>query len=188
MEITFDNIAALHFVQEYNLSQGHAGLWAGVFGSMNLFARAMGGRFADKVGVGYGLRGKGILLAVVLLLEGVGLVMFASAASFSLAIVYMILFALFLKMANGATYAITPFINENNSGLVSGIVGAGGNVGGMLFGFLFKSSDITYREAFSYIGIIAIAISVIILLTRFNRKHDAQTSKVVLRTALAQNA
>ena len=59
-------------------------------------------------------------------------------------------------MANGATYAITPFVNEKNVGLVSGIVGAGGNVGGMLFGFLFKSKSITYLEAFSYIGIIAI--------------------------------
>jgi MFS transporter, NNP family, nitrate/nitrite transporter len=184
MEITFDNIAALHFLQEYNLSQAEAGLWAGVFGSMNIFARALGGRFADKVGAGYGLRGKGLLLAAVLLLEGIGLMMFANAASFTLAIVFMLFFALFLKMANGATYAITPFINENNTGLVSGIVGAGGNVGGMLFGFLFKSTNISYREAFSYIGLIAVVVSLIILFTRFTRKTLARP-EVTLRPALA---
>ena len=85
-----------------------------------------------------------------------------------MAIFSMISFALFLKMANGTTYAITPFINEKNTGLVSGIVGAGGNVGGMLFGFLFKSSSITYTDAFYYIGLIVIAVSVIIIVTRFS--------------------
>jgi MFS transporter, NNP family, nitrate/nitrite transporter len=153
MEITFDNIAALHFVQEFKLSQSSAGFWAGVFGFMNIFARALGGIFADKVGRKYGMRGKGLLLSAVLLLEGAGLMLFAQAGSFTMAIISMISFALFLKMANGATYAITPFVNEKNVGLVSGIVGAGGNVGGMLFGFLFKSKSITYVDAFGYIGI-----------------------------------
>jgi NNP family nitrate/nitrite transporter-like MFS transporter len=60
MEITFDNIAALHFVQEYNLSQSSAGFWAGAFGFMNIFARALGGIFADRVGKSYGMRGKGL--------------------------------------------------------------------------------------------------------------------------------
>jgi NNP family nitrate/nitrite transporter-like MFS transporter len=176
MEITFDNVAALHFVQEYGLSQSNAGFWAGMFGFMNIFARAMGGFFADKVGKSYGMRGKGLLLAGVLLFEGIGLMLFAKSGSFSIAIISMISFALFLKMANGATYAITPFINEKNGGLVAGIVGAGGNVGGMLFGFLFKSNTITYAQAFSYIGMIAVAVSVIVLLTRFAKKVQTEES------------
>ncbi len=187
MEITFDNIAALHFVQEYKLSQGSAGFWAGVFGFMNIFARALGGIFADNVGKRFGMRGKGLLLAAVLLLEGLGLIMFASAGSFGMAIFSMITFALFLKMANGTTYAITPFVNEKNVGLVSGIVGAGGNVGGMLFGFLFKSKSITYLEAFSYIGMIAVAVSVIVLLTRFAKEKTSQEIKPELQPVLVNN-
>jgi MFS transporter, NNP family, nitrate/nitrite transporter len=172
MEITFDNVAALHFVQEYKLSQSSAGFWAGMFGFMNIFARALGGIFADKIGKKYGIKGKGLLLASVLLLEGFGLLMFAKSGSFGMAIFSMISFALFLKMANGATYAITPFINEKNGGLVAGIVGAGGNLGGMMFGFLFKSKNITYLDAFSYIGIIAIAVSVIVFVTRFAKTES----------------
>ena len=187
MEITFDNIAALHFVQEYKLSQGSAGFWAGVFGFMNIFARALGGIFADKVGKRFGMRGKGLLLAAVLLLEGLGLMMFASAGSFGMAIFSMVTFALFLKMANGTTYAITPFVNEKNVGLVSGVVGAGGNVGGMLFGFLFKSKSITYLEAFYYIGIIAVAVSVIVLLTRFGKEKESEEIKPTLQPALVNN-
>jgi NNP family nitrate/nitrite transporter-like MFS transporter len=167
MEITFDNVASLHFVDSFKLSQSSAGFWAGIFGFMNLFARAMGGFFSDKVGRRFGLRGKGLLLAGALLLEGVGLLLFAQAGTLVMAIVSMLSFALFLKMANGATYGIVPFINEKNVGLVSGVVGAGGNLGGMFFGFLFKSTHISYVQAFSYIGYAVIGTAGIVLLTRF---------------------
>jgi len=172
MEITFDNVASLHFVDSFHLSQSSAGFWAGVFGSMNIFARAVGGVVSDKTGVKFGMRGKGLLLAGVLLLEGCGLLMFAHAGTFASAIIFMLLFALFLKMSNGATYGIVPFIDTKNVGLVAGIVGAGGNLGGMLFGFLFKSTSISYIQAFTYIGYAVIVVALIILITRF-RKESA---------------
>lgn len=175
MEITFDNVASLHFTDAFHLSQSSAGFWAGIFGFMNLFARALGGIVSDKVGKHYGMRGKGLLLAGMLLLEGVGILLFAQAGSLTLAIISMLSFALFLKMANGITYGIVPFINENNVGLISGIVGAGGNLGGMMFGFLFKSTAITYIQAFSIIGFIVIGVGAIVLVTKF-KTHTAITN------------
>jgi NNP family nitrate/nitrite transporter-like MFS transporter len=142
----------------------------GIFGFMNLFARALGGIASDKVGKKFGMRGKGLLLAGVLLLEGCGLILFAQSGTLMVAIMSMLTFAMFLKMSNGATYGIVPFVNAKNVGLVSGIVGAGGNLGGMLFGFLFKSSSVTYVEAFTYIGYTVIAVSVIVLVTRFQKQ------------------
>ncbi|SFW63853.1 MFS transporter [Chitinophaga sancti] len=186
MEITFDNVASLHFVDTFHLSQGSAGFWAGVFGFMNLFARAMGGIVSDKVGARFGLKGKGRLLAIVLLLEGIGLLFFAQAGNLTLAIISMLSFALFLKMANGATYGIVPFINEKNIGLVSGIVGAGGNLGGMLFGFLFKSESISYIQAFTYIGYIVIAVSLIVMLTRFISKPAKSWLHIKQPVAIAE--
>jgi MFS transporter, NNP family, nitrate/nitrite transporter len=185
MEITFDNVAALHFVDSFKLSQSSAGLWAGVFGFMNIFARALGGIFADKVGNKYGMRGKGLLLAAMLLLEGAGLLLFAQSGNLAMAVVSMLSFALFLKMANGTTYAIVPFVNEKNTGLVSGIVGAGGNVGGMMFGFLFKSETITYVQAFTYIGYIVIAVSAIVVITRFSKAKVAEAVEVESEMAAA---
>jgi NNP family nitrate/nitrite transporter-like MFS transporter len=167
MEITFDNVASLHFVDSFKLSLSAAGFWAGIFGCMNLFARALGGIFSDKIGRRYGMRGKGFLLAGVLLLEGAGLLLFAQAGTLWTAIVFMLSFALFLKMANGATYGIVPFINEKNVGLVSGVVGAGGNLGGMLFGFIFKSNGVSYVQGFSYIGWLVIGVAILVVLTRF---------------------
>ncbi|MES1159850.1 MAG: MFS transporter, partial [Bacteroidota bacterium] len=170
MEITFDNVASLHFVDTFGLSQSSAGFWAGIFGFMNIFARALGGWVSDKVGNRWGMKGKGGLLSIVLLLEGLGLIAFAGAGSFSLAIVFMLSFALFLKMANGATYGIVPFINEKNVGLISGIVGAGGNLGGMCFGFLFKLESISYVQAFIWIGATVIVVALIVGVTRFGKR------------------
>lgn len=185
MEITFDNVASLHFVDSFHLSQSSAGFWAGIFGFMNIFARALGGIVSDKVGARAGMKGKGRLLALVLLLEGAGLLLFAQADSLALAIISMLGFALFLKMANGATYGIVPFINEKNVGLVSGVVGAGGNLGGMLFGFLFKSESITYIQAFTYIGYIVICIAVVVAITSFVKKPAAK-SALDVQVALAK--
>jgi NNP family nitrate/nitrite transporter-like MFS transporter len=91
----------------------------------------------------------------------------------------MLTFALFLKMSNGATYGIVPFVNEKNVGLISGIVGAGGNLGGMALGFLFKSESISYTQAFQYIGFAIIAVSFVIFITRFNAKEELDPEKLL---------
>ncbi len=175
IEITFDGVAALYFTDTFKLDLATAGLLAGVFGFMNIFARALGGIVADKVGAKYGMRGKGVLLAAVLLLEGLGIMLFSQMGSVALAVAVMLTFALFLKMANGATYAIVPFVNKRAVGAVSGIVGAGGNVGGVLAGFLFKSESISYGQAFLYIGIAVAVVSMIIAVTRFEKKPVAES-------------
>lgn len=179
MEITFDNVAALHFVDNFGVDQKMAGLLAGTFGFMNIFARALGGIWADKIGRKNGLTGKGRLLAILIAIEGIGLIFFASSATLPIAIASMVLFALFLKMANGATYALTPFINTKNVGMVAGIVGAGGNIGGMLMGFLFKSENLTYADAFKYIGIAAVAAAALIAVTKFSVKEKVEQVALV---------
>jgi len=167
IEITVDNVAAIYFVDNFKATVIIAGALASIFGFMNLFARALGGIFSDKVGKQYGLRGKGLLLAGFLVLEGFGIMLFARSGTLPMAIVSMLLFALFLKMANGTTYSIVPFVNKEAIGSVAGIVGAGGNIGAMLVGFLFKSKNISYTQAFTYIGIGVAVIGILVLLTRF---------------------
>ncbi|SDG48794.1 MFS transporter, NNP family, nitrate/nitrite transporter [Dyadobacter soli] len=169
IEITFDNVAALYFFENFNTSLATAGILAGTFGFMNIFARAVGGIVADKVGNKWGMLGKGRLLALLLVMEGIGIALFAQSGSIVGAVITMLCFAMFLKMANGATYAIVPFINPKAIGSVSGIVGAGGNVGAVLAGFLFKSSAITYSQAFMYIGVAIACVAAIVALINFEK-------------------
>ena len=91
-----------------------------------------------------------------------------------MAVVAMLGFAMFLKMANGATYAIVPFIDTKNVGSVAGIVGAGGNLGGVLAGFLFKSETISYAEAFLYIGFAVATVGALTALIKFDKKTLAE--------------
>jgi NNP family nitrate/nitrite transporter-like MFS transporter len=170
IEITIDNIATLYFVDNFHLGLKEAGLIAGTFGMMNIFARALGGIFGDKAGKKFGLRGRIIILSVFLLLEGLGILLFSTMSTLPWAIASMLLFALFLKMSNGATYSVVPFINNKAIGVISGIVGAGGNVGAVLAGFLFKSENLTYRDSLFIIGSIVILVSAIAFLMSMSRK------------------
>ena len=176
IEITVDNVAATYFVDNFKVTIIMAGALASVFGFMNLFARALGGIISDKVGKSYGLRGKGFLLAGFLVMEGMGIILFSNAGTLTLAIISMLLFALFLKMANGGTYSIVPFVNKDAIGSVAGIVGAGGNIGAMLVGFLFKSKSITYSQAFYYIGIGVAVVGLLVLLTHLRTAQNVEAA------------
>ncbi|WP_375445161.1 NarK family nitrate/nitrite MFS transporter [uncultured Fibrella sp.] len=183
LEITFDGVAALYFFDNFKMAETEAGFWAMLFGGMNIFARALGGIVADKVGNKYGLRGKGILLAGLLVLEGAGVILFAQSGNLPMAIVTMITFALFLKMSNGSTYAIVPFVNPKAVGTISGVVGAGGNIGGMLMGFLFKSQSISYNQAFLYIGCLVAVAGLALFLVNFGKATVVEPAETTLQTA-----
>lgn len=177
VEITVDNFAASYFHDDYKATLIFAGLLASIFGWLNLFARALGGIVSDKVGKKYGFNGKVSLLALLLLLEGIGIMLFSNSGGLVMAITMMFFFGLCLKMANGATYSIVPFINEKAVGSVAGIVGAGGNVGAMLIGFLFKSMP--YATAFLYLGGGVFAVGVVVLVVRLMSKKE-KTNRVVI--------
>lgn len=178
IEITIDNIATLYFVDNFNLGLKEAGIIAGTFGMMNIFARALGGISGDKAGRKWGIKGRIMILGIFLLLEGLGIVLFSSMDTLFWAIATMLIFALFLKMSNGATYAVVPFINPKAMGAVSGIVGAGGNVGAVLAGFLFTSETITYRESLFVIGLAVTLVSFVALALAFSRNESTEPARV----------
>jgi MFS transporter, NNP family, nitrate/nitrite transporter len=180
VEITVDNFAASYFHDDYKATLIMAGLLASIFGWINIFARALGGIVSDKVGKKYGFNGKVSLLAILLLLEGLGIILFANAGGLAVAIVSMFFFGLCLKMANGATYSIVPFVNPKAVGSVAGIVGAGGNVGAMLIGFLFKS--MSYSAAFYILGSAVLVTGVVVLVVRLFSKKSVENKMMETTT------
>ena len=102
VELTINNIAALYFHDRFELSVATAGVIAGLFGLMNIFARTMGGMLGDKAGIRAGLKGRVFFLGVVLLLEGFALLLFSQMASLVLAVGAMIVFSLFVQMSRGS--------------------------------------------------------------------------------------
>ena len=117
------------------------------FALMNIFARTLGGFFGDKFGKLRGLRGRVLFLSFILSIQGVMLITFSTTTSIAIGFVFLILFSLSVQMAEGATFSVVPFINKKAIGSVSGIVGAGGNVGAFLAAFLLKSQSAVAEEA-----------------------------------------
>ena len=177
MELTIDNIAALYFTDNFHLAWA-AGAVAGSFGMMNLFARALGGIVSDRCHARWGLHGRVVLLGCTLFCEGLALMLFSRMAVLPLAIAAMLLTGLFIKMSNGATYSVVPFVNRSALGAVAGIVGAGGNVGAMLAGFLFKGA-MPWTQALLYLGIIVSSVSMLSLLVRFSEQDERSVQQEI---------
>jgi len=147
VELTINNIAALYFHDYFGLGLATAGLVAGLFGLMNVFARTLGGIVGDRWGLRWGLRGRVWFLAGILFLEGLALMLFSQQSILPMAIATLIVFSLCVQMSEGATYSVVPFINKRALGAVAGIVGAGGNAGAVAAGFLFKAESLSWPQA-----------------------------------------
>ena len=184
IELTINNIAAIYYHDYFSLDLKTAGLIAGLFGLMNIFARSLGGYFGDKAGIRFGLKGRVLFLGAVLLCEGLALIFFSKMAVLPLAIASMIVFSLFVQMSEGATFSVVPFINRKAIGAVSGIVGAGGNAGAVAAGFLFKSENLSYPEALTIIGITVSVVSLLSLAIRFSKSAE-QEAQQEMEEALA---
>ena len=140
IEIFIHNVAAVYYVDHFKLSLKEAGMAAGSFGLLALFARALGGYLSDKMALRGTLNSRVTVLFILMIGEGIGLLWFAKADTVAFAVIAMLVFGLFTHMACGATYALVPFIDSKALGGVAGIIGAGGNVGAVAAGFLMKGT------------------------------------------------
>jgi MFS transporter, NNP family, nitrate/nitrite transporter len=184
IELFVHNVAASYYVDHYKLNLQQAGMAAGSFGLLALFARAVGGIVSDRVAHHKGLDARTRLLGLLMLGEGAGLLWFSHTDTASIAIVAMITFGLFTHMACGATYALVPFIDRKALGGVAGIIGAGGNVGAVAAGFLLKSvGDI--QQCFAILGGVVTAASLCAVAVRFSPAHKAN-EQILYDKALAE--
>jgi NNP family nitrate/nitrite transporter-like MFS transporter len=184
VELTVHNVAALYFHDHFALDLKSAGLVAGTFGVLAIFARTLGGYAGDRVGERLGLRGRVATLAAVLAAEGVALVVFSRMTALPVAVVALIVFGLFTHMSAGATYAVSPFVRRDAVGAVTGIVGAGGNAGAVAAAFLFRSENFAMQTAFLVLGVAVVASSALVLLVRF-AATDEETARAELERARA---
>lgn len=184
VELTINNVAAIYFFDEFSLDLKTAGLIAGLFGLMNLFARTLGGFFSDLFARHRGLRGRVQFLFLALFVEGLALILFSQMTVLALAIGTMVFFSLFVQMSEGATYGLVPFMNKKALGAVAGIVGAGGNAGAVAAGFLFKVESLSYGQGLLFLGCAVLVCSAFAFAVRFSPEVVAE-EEGLLKEALA---
>lgn len=192
VELTMNNAAALYFLDYFPEMRSLppknalqiAGLIAGIFGLMNLFARTLGGYLGDFWGDRLGTTGRVQWLFITLFFEGISLVIFSQMQQLFGAVLSLVVFSIAVKMAQGATFAVVPFVNRQALGSVTGIVAAGGNVGAVLAGFLLKAEALTWPVAFFLLGLSAIAASIVALAIRFDAEGVAVGSEALSQTGI----
>merc|ERR1712100_30316 len=136
----------------YPVSLATAGLIASLFGWMNLFARGLGGYFSDLANAKLGMQGRIIVHTLYLLAEGAILVIFSRVDSIAHAIITLVLFSCCVQAAEGTTFAIVPYVAPKALGSVSGVVGAGGNLGIIIMASAVLSVFIKIKGAGSIFG------------------------------------
>ncbi|MEY4517206.1 MAG: hypothetical protein RL180_1552, partial [Pseudomonadota bacterium] len=132
-ELAVVSMLPQYFITNYGISTTVAGLTAGCFAVMNLFARPGGGFMSDAVG-----RRK--VLMIALLGQTVGYLLMSQMTNLPLvgAVVIVLATSVFVQAACGAVYSVVPLIQRRMTGQIAGMAGAYGNVGGVLFLTLFS--------------------------------------------------
>jgi MFS transporter, NNP family, nitrate/nitrite transporter len=174
MELFVNGRAAEYYQERFTLTEGSAGLIASLFGLMNLFARSLGGFMGDRFAARSGLGGRVRWLVMVTMAQGVALLVFSRMEVLPLAVGAMILFSLCVQMAEGATFSVVPFINPRALGAVSGVVGAGGNVGAVLYAQFMLQTGAALEDCFFYFGFAVVGVGMLGLGIRFPVEIEAQ--------------
>ncbi len=128
-ELAVISMLPLFLMDTYGLSLTMAGLLAASFAFTNFLARPGGGWFSDRYG-----RKKSLLILLTGLIAGyVAMSTINASIPLPLAIFFLVVCSLFVNAGNGAVYAAVPLIKRRMTGQIAGMVGAYGNVGGVVF-------------------------------------------------------
>lgn len=161
--------------QSKTFGQTKAGYIAAIYGLLNVFSRAFGGYFGDMIYRRYGVPGKKYLTLALGVVQGILSIALGvyidsrSDPSLAAVIVIFVILALFNEAGNGANFSLVPHCNPNSNGLMTGIVGALGNLGGVFFALIFRMQPKPYGKAFWLSGIVAIVVNFFLIPIRVPR-------------------
>ncbi|OAG37453.1 hypothetical protein AYO21_08307 [Fonsecaea monophora] len=165
-ELAINSILGTYYQKNFKqLGQTTSGQWAAMFGLLNVVYRPSGGIFADllfkrspnvwvkKIWI----HALGIITGVFLIVIGIldphdTKTMFGLIAGM----------AFFLEAGNGANFALVPHVSPHANGVVSGMTGAMGNLGGIIFAIVFRYEKTDYGKSFWIIGVVTITINVVL--------------------------
>jgi len=157
-ELAVVSMLAMFYVNWFEVPKITAALLAGIYPFINLVARPGGGWISDKIGrkLTLGIVFTGITASFLVL----GLV--EKSWPVWMVVGVTIIGGIFSKAGSGAVYAMVPLVQRRMTGQIAGMVGAFGNVGAVIF--LTVNSLVSYDQFFTFIGIVAGFVLMLILI------------------------
>jgi NNP family nitrate/nitrite transporter-like MFS transporter len=155
-ELAVVSMLPMYFFETFHVSQGitnvQAGLLGGSFAFINLVARPAGGWLSDKFG-----RKLSLSIFIAGLATGYfGMSLITPDWPIPLAVLLTMACSSFVSGGCGAVFAMVPLIKRRMTGQIAGMVGAYGNVGGVLF--LTVLAFVSPAEFFVIIAGVAIVV------------------------------
>jgi NNP family nitrate/nitrite transporter-like MFS transporter len=174
-ELAVVSMLPLFFFDTFHVSQDitmvQAGLLGGSFAFINLVARPMGGWLSDKFG-----RKLSLSVFVLGLSAGYfGMSQITAEWSIAIAVLLTMSCSFFVSAGCGAVYAIVPLIKRRMTGQIAGMVGAYGNVGGVLF--LTILSFVSSSLFFIIIASVALGVLVAVQFIDEPKGHMAEVQE-----------
>merc|ERR1719502_500407 len=149
-ELVMNNTLATNFHDAFGIELVAAGALAMSFGAMNLFARSLGGILSDWMNVRWRMCGRLWAHFISLLGQAIFLFLFGcitkEAGGWPLALAALIVFAIFVNMAEGTSYGIVPYMIPSELAVVSAVVGAGGTLGAVIATWSFYKNFDTFTS------------------------------------------
>jgi MFS transporter, NNP family, nitrate/nitrite transporter len=162
-ELSVNSILGTFYLKNFKtLGQTGSGNWAAMFGLLNVVFRPIGGLVADYLfrksgNVWY----KKIWLHLLAVVTGAFLIAIGVLDSKDKNAMFGLIAGMvfFLEAGNGANYALVPHVHPHANGIVSGVTGAAGNFGGIIFAIIFRECKTEYAKPFWIIGVITIVLN-----------------------------
>jgi NNP family nitrate/nitrite transporter-like MFS transporter len=162
-ELAINSILGAYYLHNFpKLGQTGTGQWAAMFGLLNVVFRPAGGFVADFIYRKSGsVWSKKIWLHSLAIICGCFQIAIGVLNSKSHSTMFGLVagMAFFLEAGNGANFALVPHVHPFANGIISGVTGATGNFGGIIFAIIFRYLGVNYGKTFWIIGVITIAVN-----------------------------
>ncbi|CAP69414.1 uncharacterized protein PODANS_1_10780 [Podospora anserina S mat+] len=165
-ELAINAILASYYVKNFpSLGQTAASNYAAIFGFLNFVTRPLGGIVSDILYNYFGrsLWLKKMWIVVCGAVTGVLLIVIGVLDPRDQGVMFglVAVMAVFLEAGNGANFSLVPHVHPFANGILSGLTGAGGNLGGVVFAVVFRFMDggKGYARGFWVIGVVNLGIA-----------------------------
>ena len=93
-----------------------------------------------------------------------------NSSGLALTFICMIAFSCLVQMSEGLHFGVVPYVSRPALGVVSGMVGAGGNLGAVFGSFLIVAPTYPTDEGFINLGIVIMSFSLLMFVVYFPDK------------------